>query len=448
MTTTERTISAERENWIRLQTLTRLRWIAIAGQIAAVIAGATFFNLDLLIGPIAMTVGVLLAANIVLSTIDPGNRRLNEREAFLLLAFDILQLGVLLFLTGGLNNPFALLLLAPVTIASTVLNLRSMIILAAVAMAIATLNLGLFVPLQLTTGEELTLPGLFRFGFWLSLVIGVSFISLYARQIVIETHAMSDALVATRLALSREQKLTDLGGVVAAAAHELGTPLATIKLASSELIEELRDSDLVDDARLIRDSATRCAGILQNMGRTGRDDQHMRRVPAEVVVQEASEPHSNRGKTVEILVGTQDTPRQDQPTIERMPEIVHGLRNLIQNAVDFADDHVEIAVLWTADTLRVVIEDDGPGFPSHIMGRIGDPMMTSRRWSQAAPARQNYDGLGLGLFIAKTLLERTGATLLFANADPEGGAIVEVSWPRSAIEKSPGEELGPDPHHT
>jgi len=256
---------------------------------------------------------------------------------------------------------------------------------------------------------------------------------------------MSDALQATQMALSREQRLTDLGGVVAAAAHELGTPLATIKLASAELVDELEDRpDLADDARLIRDQADRCRDILRSMGRAGKDDLHLHQAPLSAVIEEAAEPHRDRGRLMLFDLHPVDDGTEAHPAILRRPEIIHGLRNLIQNAVDFAKQTVWIEATWNDDRISVRIMDDGPGFPQQLLGRIGDPFMRVRRDGESRSQRPEYEGMGLGLFIAKTLLERTGAELSFANGhDPfltpaehpgRSGAIIEVSWPRDRID--------------
>ena len=237
------------------------------------------------------------------------------------------------------------------------------------------------------------------------------------------------------MALAREQKLTDLGGVVAAAAHELGTPLATIKLVSSELAAEL-EGEHRDDAILIRDQADRCRDILRSMGRVGNEDLHVRTAPLEAVLREAAEPHAGRGR--EIVYRVPEGRRQ--PTILRRPEIVHGLRNLIQNAVDFAATRVRIDADWDDDRITVRIADDGPGFPASVIDRLGDPFVRRRRIEDDRDARPAYEGMGLGLFIAKTLLERTGAEVSFVNArdaawsdEPGLGAIVLVAWPRQLI---------------
>ncbi|MFQ6546469.1 sensor histidine kinase RegB [Aestuariibius sp. 2305UL40-4] len=419
--------------WIRLHTLIILRWFAIGGQMAAILVAWGLYDLDIHIGLCLAAVGLGAVANLAVMVVYPDNKRLSGREAVSLLLFDIVQLAILLFLTGGLHNPFAVLMLAPVTIAATFLRLRQTILLGLVAILLLTLVAQINLPIVRANGAPLEIPPLSVFGFWLALVIGVVFLGLYAHRITSEMRNMSEALTATQLALAREQKLTDLGGVVAAAAHELGTPLATIKLVSSELIEELEDRpDLKEDAALIRQQADRCRDILRSMGRAGKDDLHLHRAPLETVVREAAEPHLSRGKSVWIAAWS-DNDEARQPTIERRPEIIHGLRNLIQNAVDFAAEAVRIEVVWDASQITIRISDDGTGFPSQVLSRIGDPFVGRRRTG----ARPGYDGMGLGLFIAKTLLERSGATLHFANStkgDGLGGAEVDVAWPREKIE--------------
>ena len=435
----------ERGNWVRLQTLSTLRWCAIAGQIVAVVVSDRVFDLDLPLVFVALTIGTAILANLGMQWSYPEAHRLSEREATAALAFDILQLALLLFLTGGLNNPFALLILAPVVIAATVLHLGSFIALGLLAIALITALSFWWVPLRLDDGAALSLLPVFQFGYWVALVIGVLFLGLYARRVTTELHNMGDALLATQLALEREQKLTDLGGVVAAAAHELGTPLATIKLVSGELAEDLPDdSEMREDILLIRSQADRCRDILHSMGRAGKDDLMMKSAPIEAVVREAAEPHLDRTSTVIFDLGPGEGP---QPTVLRRAEIIHGLRNLIQNAVDFSQDRVTIRVDWTPAQVRVEISDDGHGFPQSVIGRIGDPFVRRRREALDGAKRPSYDGMGLGLFIAKTLLERTGAQLEFRNAI-DGGAVVRVVWPIRALtgqDRNPRAHLGSNP---
>ena len=427
----------ERSNWVRLQTLVRLRWFAIVGQTFAIIVAAQFYALQIETGFVALAIGSSILANVIFGFLYPENRRLSEREAFLILMFDISQLAVLLFITGGLNNPFAVLMLAPVTIAATVLHLRSTVALGVLAIVMITLLSQFYIPLLNADGLSLDLPRLFQFGFWIALNIGIVFLAVYARQVTMEMHTMGEALLATQLALSRAQKLTDLGGVVAATAHELGTPLATIKLVSSELMEDLSDlPDALEDVALIRQEADRCRDILQSMGRAGKDDLHLRSALIEATVREAAEPHLDRGKTVLFDVAPENDDDLAQPIVQRTPETIHGLRNLIQNAVDFADERVEIDVTWSADTIVVRISDDGAGVPASVLGRIGDPFVRERRQAEDA-RRPGYQGMGLGLFIAKTLLARSGADLHFTNGRQfgrTGSAIVTVTWQYNADE--------------
>jgi two-component system sensor histidine kinase RegB len=418
--------------------------MAIAGQLAALTVADLVVGMQLPLGFCYLVVGVAVIGNLVASFVFPGNKRLSEAGAMLTLLFDVSQLAVLLALTGGLNNPFALLILVPVTISAGALELRTTILLGLVAIALVSIVWVYNLPLRFADGSVLQVPAVFEYGFWLSIVIGIMFLALYSRRVATEIRSMSDALLATQMALAREQKLTDLGGVVAAAAHELGTPLATIKLASTELAEELADRpDLREDAELIRAQADRCRDILRSMGRAGKDDLHLRQAPLGAVLREAAEPHLERGKSVAFDVFPGVTGSERQPTILRRPEVIHGLRNLVQNAVDFARAQVWIDATWTDAVISVRIIDDGAGYPASVLGRIGDPFVRSRTASQETGQRPDYEGMGLGLFIAKTLLERSGAELSFANgADPflaraehpsRSGAIVEVRWPASAL---------------
>ncbi|MGR3466720.1 MAG: sensor histidine kinase RegB [Shimia sp.] len=423
------------QNTVRLRTLVVLRWVAIVGQIGAVTAAQRVFGLQFEVTASYLAIGLAVMGNLIVVAAYPANKRLSRNEAFAMLLFDLLQLAFLLSLTGGLNNPFSLLILAPVIIAATSIGTIRTAVLGGVAICAVTAA-GLWHVAILTPGGfALQMPTLLGLGFWGAILVGISFIAFYTNRVAAENQAMSDALLATQMALAREQKLTDLGGVVAAAAHELGTPLATIKLVSAELLSDLSDGDQRDDVALIRDQADRCRDILRSMGRAGKDDRHMRRAPLETVVREAAEPHLSRGKDVQIDVAPRDGGDAQQPQVLRKPEIVHGIRNLVQNAVDFATEEVLIRVGWSQEAIVLDIVDDGPGFPALVRARIGDPFV--RRRTADPRTRPEYDGMGLGLFIAKTLLERTGAELQFENGarfTPLRGAHITVRWSRQRIE--------------
>jgi two-component system sensor histidine kinase RegB len=449
--------AAERSAWLRLRTLILLRWLAVSGQSAAVLVAWLGLGLDLPLALCALAIGASAAVNLVARLVSPENRLLSEREAVLTLLFDLCQLGFLLFLTGGLANPFALLMLAPVTISASVLSLRATALLGAAATAIITALVLRHLPLRMAGGDVLSPPPVLMVGTWASLAIGIVFLAIYARRVTGETFLMSQALTATQMALDREQRITALGAVVAAAAHELGTPLATIKLVATELAEDLADRpEAREDAELIRAQADRCRDILRGMGPRGKADAHVLTAPLSSVVEEAAAPHADRG--VRIITRVEGAPVEDgparQPEIARRPEIIQGLRNLIQNAVDFAASTVWIDLDWTPQELRVAVGDDGPGYPADLIGRLGEPYVRRRG---PAKERPGYEGMGLGLFIAKTLLERSGAELSFANGSavpgaarlagpPEfsrpTGAVASVVWPRASVERAAGGPLG------
>lgn len=435
----------ERSSWIRLRTLILLRWVAIIGQFTAITVAQQYFQVQLELALCYLAIGVSVMGNMTAILLFPKNKRLTEFENFLMVLFDLLQLAILLYLTGGLNNPFALLLLGPVTISANVMSTRSTVIVGAVAIALTSLLVEFHLPLRTEAGQMLEIPDMLLFGNWAAVVIAIVFIGAYSHRVSSEVQSMSEALAATHMALAREQKLTDLGGVVAAAAHELGTPLATIKLTSSELIEELDDRpDLKEDAALIREQANRCRDILRDMGRAGKDDLHLRQAPLSTVVHEAAEPHIHRGKAVYFTEGPAGDGDVQQPSILRKPEIIHGLRNLIQNAVDFSRRQVAVTAGQDRNGLWVRVSDDGPGFSPALLPRIGSPFLTTR---PRADDGRSYEGMGLGLFIAKALLEGSGARLQFANGSA-GGAQVTVAWPLAAIQADDRAVLGENPKIT
>lgn len=428
---------------VRLRTLVILRWLAIIGQCGAIFVASQVLALDIPLGFCMLAIGASIISNLVAIAIYPSNRWLPEFEVLLTLLFDLSQLAFLVYLNGGLNNPFALLILAPVTVSAMTLRTQSTFLIGGIAMVMVTALTVYHFPLMTSDGAVLAIPPVFVAGFWVAMMIGIVFLGFYAGRVTSETSSMSQALLATQMALAREQKLTDLGGVVAAAAHELGTPLATIKLVTSELYEELSDrGDIKEDLTLIREQADRCRDILHSMGRAGKDDIHLRTAPLSAVLEEAAEPHSDRGKTLHFNYDTNSDDTFRMPNILRKPELIHGIRNLIQNAVDFAQGEVWIEAFSTPSQITIRVLDDGPGYPVDLLGRIGDPFVRRRKQEPLLDRRPEYEGMGLGLFIAKTLLERTGAEVSFDNAtdgsnsNREGakiGAIAEVSWQADAI---------------
>jgi len=454
-----------RGDWVRLRTLVTVRWIAISGQVAAVLAASEGMGFQLPLSWCALLISASASVNLAAQIIYPAEKRLSEQGTLMMLFFDLGQLVALLMLTGGLSNPFAVLILAPVTISATALKLQSTLWLGITAMAAVTLMSVVHMPLVQADGTVLEAPELYRSGIAAALAIAVAFLSIYTRRVTVEGYAMGQALTAAQIELAREQKLAAIGGIAAATAHELGTPLATIKLAAGELAHELKGrpelaGDLADDIALIQREAKRCGEILADLAQGGREDRQIKDAPLSAIVEEAARPHRDRGKRVLIRINGKmaDKPHEGEPTAARRPELIHGLRNVIQNAVDFAAGTVWVDINVGDGELRIAVGDDGPGFSPDIMPRLGEPYVSTRRRGERPksgpePGREpgsEYEGMGLGLFIARTLLERTGARLTFANggdarsrrgADPQAppesanppGAIIEMIWPESIL---------------
>ncbi|MAI97067.1 MAG: two-component sensor histidine kinase [Rhodobacteraceae bacterium] len=417
-----------RGDWIRLLTLTRIRWLAVFGQLIAILVGYYVldlsFNLSACLGLICLS----LIINLASAFYFPKTKRLSAYQNTLVLLYDLLQLGFMLFFTGGLTNPFIVLILAPVIVSATVLNLKHTILLGISAIIIITGLSYFYIPLRNQDGVVMEPPDLLLLGNWLALLIAILFIAVYSRRVAMETFSMSQALQAMQMALEREYRLTSLGGLVAAAAHELGTPLATIKLASTELQHGFSSKkELNQDLDLISKQVDRCKDILSNIGRRGKEDIFLRNMPIMIVLQEAVDPHLDKKKEVIFSLNNnkgkalEDFNKDPQPLIARKPELIYGLRNIIQNAMDFSSNKVWLDVKYDKRLIIFEISDDGPGFPTHLMDRIGDPFLIEGVENKYFDiSRPHYEGMGLGLFIAKTLLERLGGSVSFNNKNKRG----------------------------
>jgi two-component system sensor histidine kinase RegB len=418
---------------VRLDTLVRLRWLAIIGQTTAVLA--VYYGLDFELPIYACLAAIALAAwlNVALRLRFHLTQRLEPDRAAWLLAFDIAELAVLLFLTGGLQNPFAFMFLGPVLLSATALPPRFTLTLGAFAVGCATVLVFVHYPLPWDSDDPLQLPPIYMMGVWLCILLAIGFIGVYAWQITEESRQLSDALAATELVLAREQHLSQLDGLAAAAAHELGTPLSTISVIARELERAIAPhAPHGDDVRLLREQAKRCRDILAKLTELSAGGEPFDRMPLTALIEEVVAPHRNFG--VAITVNSPGD-RNAEPVGARNPAIVYGLGNLLENAVDFAANQAAVDVQWDDLTIEITISDDGPGFAPEILGRIGEPYVTSRH-HQPDDTSEESSGLGLGFFIAKTLLERSGATLSFQNrAAPQQGAIVRLSWSRSDFER-------------
>jgi two-component system sensor histidine kinase RegB len=416
---------------VRLMTLVLLRWLALAGQAIAVFT--VHFGLGYPV-PLQYCIPIIAVSallNVFVSLRSPSTRRLTQHATAAYLAFDLIQLTLLLAVTGGLENPFAVLLVAPVAIAAATLPRRSMQIIVVLAL-LSTTVLGFeHMPLPWNPVDPFRLRIQYVWGIWFAVVLAIGFTAIYAHRIASETRHMAEALAATQAILTREHRLAALGGLAAAAAHELGTPLATIALVAKELKREVpEDSPIAEDVELITSQAQRCREILSRLSmRPEEGDEHASRTPLRALLDEVMEPHRDFGIALDLVLESRGT----EPIVERKPELRHGLGNIIENAVDFARSRVLLRASWNEDEIALKVIDDGPGFSLAVIDRLGEPYVTTRPAATNLRADGDDDipqGMGLGFFIAKTLIERIGGQFRFENLGGAGGAMVEVRWPR------------------
>lgn len=422
--------------YVRLDTILRLRWLAALGQLAAIFVVAQGLQFDLPIVTCVVIVGLSSALNLALQVSFNPMQRLEPRHAAALLALNIAELAALLFFTGGLQNPFSYLFLAPVLISATALPTRMTMALGGFAVACATVLGFTHLPLPWDASNPLVLPPIYLIGVWLSIVLAIGVTSLYTFQVTEQARKLSDALAATELVLTREQHLTQIDGLAAAAAHELGTPLSTIFLISRELEKALQENGaqepqrLVGDLRIVREQAQRCRDILAKIAHLSSSGAPFDRMPLSTLIEETVAPHRDFGIEIKTRI---EAAGDHEPVGIRNPAILYGVGNILENAVDFARSAVEVNAWWSRDSVEIVIADDGPGIVPDILKRIGEPYLSRRR--NVGDAQSGRTGLGLGIFIARTLLERTGARVSFKNRTfPDHGAVVRIVWPRIRFE--------------
>jgi two-component system sensor histidine kinase RegB len=427
--------------YVRLDTILRLRWLAALGQLTAIFVVARGLEFDVAVIPCVAIVGISALLNLALQIAFNPMQRLDPVYAAGLLALNIVELAALLFLTGGLQNPFSFLFLGPVLISATVLPIRMTVAIGLLAVACASALVFFHLPLPWDSDDPLVLPPIYLLGVWLSIVLAIGVTSLYAFQATEEARKLSDALAATELVLTREQHLTQIDGLAAAAAHELGTPLSTIFLISRELEKSVNGNEqLAADLKTLREQAQRCRDILAKITQLSASGAPFDLMPLSTLIEEAVAPHRDFGVVIKVRLAVAAT---REPVGARNPAILYGVGNILENAVDFARTTVEVNAWWNADTVEIVISDDGPGIAPHILRRIGEPYLSRRRGTDEAHSERA--GLGLGVFIARTLLERTGAKVSFTNRTfPDHGAVVQIVWPRARFEGEQSPALSAD----
>lgn len=419
---------AQNARRLRIDTLSRLRWLALFGQLLTVLATELVLKFSLPLASCLLVIGISALLNLSIRLGAPKSLRLGDRQATALLTFDVLQLALLLYLCGGLENPFSILFLAPVTIAAVSLP-RRQIALIALLMAMAASFLGVeHMPLPWYDGQTISLPLFYRMGIWIALMVACAFICAYAGRVAAEARTLSQALTAAELVLARENHLSQLDGLAAAAAHELGTPLATIALVARELSKLPLSPEIAEDIALLHQETLRCRAIFGRLtSLSAQNYAPFGQTKLSLLIERVVAPY--RHCSADILIDAKgDGP---EPLAADNPAIIYGLGNFIENAVDFAKTQAKVEARWTNISIDILILDDGPGFPVEIIDHIGDPYITTR--SGRRVKSDEGSGLGLGLFIAKTLLERTGAQIFFSNG-VSGGARVHLKWNRHRFE--------------
>jgi two-component system sensor histidine kinase RegB len=424
-------LTGPRPHGLRSETLIRLRWLAVAGQTATLLLVHFALGFPLRIVEALAVVALTAITNIILRARKPRPQRLNETQAALILGFDIVQLALLLYLTGGLANPFSVLFLAPVLVSATALSPRTTLVLGVLAILLATILANFHHPLPWYPQVAYTPPELFIAGMWASVLVSIAFIGGYAFTVAKETRQLSEALSEAELVLAREQHLSALDGLAAAAAHELGTPLGTIAVVVRELEREMPpNSPYIEDVKLLREQSERCRSILSTLTSLHSGGAPYDRVPLSHLLDEVVMPHRPFGTDIAVELPADKT---GEPVVARNPAILYGLGNIVENAVDFANRAVTVAAEWDEEEVSVTVTDDGPGFAPEVINRVGEPYVTRRR-RRADEESMPGGGLGLGFFIAKTLLERSGADLSLENRTfPDTGAVVRIRWPRAAL---------------
>src|SRR5246127_4729632 len=372
--------------YVRLDTILRLRWLAALGQLAALFVVVQGLEFDLPVVPCLAIVGLSALLNLALQIAFNPMQRLEPANAAALLALNIIELAALLFLTGGLQNPFSFLFLAPVLISATALPVRLTIALGGLAVACASVLVFFYMPLPWDPEEPLILPPIYLLGVWLSIVLAIGVTSLYAFQVTEEARKLAEALQ--------------------------------------------DHPEVAADIKTLREQAQRCRDILAKITQLSSTGAPFDRMKLSTLIEETVAPHRDFGVAIHVRIAVAAT---REPVGSRNPAILYGVGNILENAVDFARATVEVNAWWNKETVEIVISDDGPGFAPDILKRIGEPYLSRRR--SADEPGSDHRGLGLGVFIARTLLERTGATVSFSNrVFPAHGAVVQIAWPRRRFE--------------
>ena len=403
------------------KTLVILRWIAIIGQLVAINIVYIYLGLKFPIIETHIIIFFGLMTNLFLQ-FRIRTSQLKDIYSSLFLIYDLLQLSALLYLTGGISNPFSLLLIVPAIVSSTFLSMGTTIILGMITVSSLFILIKFHLPLPGATEYLFSFPTFYLIGILISIIVGLVFLSYFGIRFSGETKKRSEALNKLQQVLAKEYELESLGGQAAAAAHSLGTPLATITVVAKELRKEISESSKHSkDLDLLISQAKRCGDILKKISQKQMvEDKFMSAVKLEDLLTEILRSFM---ETSSVKIKFESTNDSNKIDIKRSPEIIYGLRNFIGNAVKFSKKNVDVILESNNSNIIIQINDDGPGFPEDIIDVLGEPYIRSK-----SKSTKSKSGLGLGSFLGKTLLERHGARLNFFNNNKNEGAIVKITW--------------------
>ncbi len=406
-------------NTILLGNLIKIRWIAIFGQFLAIFFVSYAIQIQIPFFETLIIILLSVAVNFFSYFEERKNKSISNIKAFSYLLFDILQLGFLLYLTGGIINPFSILILAPVITSASYLPALMTVILSAISIIIIILLKFYFVPLDL--GSDFYLPEIYSFGLVSSLIITVIFIAIYAYLFASSSRKISNALSVSKLQILNQKKITEVGSLSAAAAHELGTPLNTIFLVLNDLLKEkklVEDKNIVKDIILLKSQAERCKEILQRFSKNPLKlkDKFLEKVKITDLVK-INFDKFNKNKKLNIQI----TSKNNEPEIVYRDEIIYALGNIIQNSIFYSKKYVSVNLDYNKTKVKIMITDDGNGFSKDIIDKLGEPYVS-----------KNNNGMGLGIFISKNLIENMGGTLTFFNSE-DNKAVVEIIFDNSIL---------------
>ncbi len=403
------------------KTLVILRWIAIVGQFTAITLVYFYLKLDFLFSIAYLILFLGFLTNLYLQY-GIKTILLKDLYASLFLTYDLIQLTSLLYLTGGISNPFSILMIIPTIVSSTFLSVGTTIILGILTITFLFIITIFHHPLPGIHDENVTFPQLYLIGYFLAIIVGLLFLSYFGVRFAGESKRRSDAINKLQQVIAKEYELESLGGQAAAAAHSLGTPLATINVVASELKKELgKNKEFEKDIDLLITQTKRCGEILKKISKKQiKEDEFFKKTKVEDLLEEIiASFKETSSKKIDLTLKSE----KNKLLIYRSPELIYGIRNFIGNAVKFSKNIVEIVIINNDDVLKIKINDDGPGFPNDIKEIIGEPYIRSK----SAQVSSN-SGTGLGTFLGKTLLERKSANLKFTRDKKLGGASVIISW--------------------